>query len=54
VPPASAKKLYDAATAEKQILWFQGGSHSDLFARGAGTAVISYLASTVPASAAAE
>jgi fermentation-respiration switch protein FrsA (DUF1100 family) len=45
VPPASAEKLYNAATAEKQILWFEGGSHSDLFARGAGASVIRYLAS---------
>jgi uncharacterized protein len=50
VPPASAGKLYNAATAKKQIVWFQGGSHSDLFSRGAGAAVIDYLASTMPAS----
>jgi uncharacterized protein len=43
VPPASAEKLYNAATATKQIQWFPGGSHSDLFSRGAGNAVISYL-----------
>jgi len=44
VPASCAEKLYDAAPAAKQILWFEGGSHSDLYARGAGDAVLGYLA----------
>ncbi len=50
VPPASAEKLYNAATANKQIVWFQGASHSDLFSRGAGAAIIGYLAAAMPVS----